>query len=314
METETQDKKFDFSAVAESLVRFFDDAHPKYDPDNKKAGLFVLENPLFPEFAAHYFSSDFIDDAWAYKNGAHLPSLYPEITLENPYLTFISARSPQKCLREEVTTTKLTPPQKNVRGTTVYPLTFDETEGAINFVHNNDDYFLAMNALNACIVEYYRGIIDAVTARYNILGKRFSTLDSSDKDSASVKSINDFLDQAFRTSRKNLTIIHDLTTQIAGHIQDEAEPFSKHAMVTGFKKMFERSAFQSVSSSGIYTSCPFKNALMDMMRLSLTEKYNDGKLMPTPNQHNGCLIKDVRALIRRDHYQALPTPKTYDIK
>ena len=131
-------------------------------------------------------------------------------------------------------------------------------------------------------------------------------------DSKSVTSIKQYLDKGYRNARANLTMIHDLTTQIAGHIQDETEPFSKHAMIAGFKKMFERSAFQSVTANGVYNQCPFKDALMGMMRVGLNEG-PDGVLTATPNQHNGCLIKDVRAIIRRDHYQALPTQNTYTI-
>jgi hypothetical protein len=309
---DTQANMFDFSAVVDSLERFFDDKHPDYDPDNSKAGRFVLDNPLFAEFVAHYFAGDFIDDAWDYKDEAFLPRLYPEIDLEKPYKTFISARNTQACLRDDVITRNSKRNPKNVRGTTVYPLTFDETEGAINFIRNNDDYFLAMNAINACIVKYYKDMIDAVTDRHSSLGKPFQINISPDNNNESEKSIKKYLGQAFKTARKNLTFIHDLTTQIAGHIQDETEPFSKRSMITGFKKMFERSAFQSVSAADGYSFCPFKNSLMDMMRVGLNEG-PDGVLTATPNQHNGCLIKDVRAIIRRDHYQALPTQNTYTI-
>ena len=308
---DAQANAFDFSTVVDSLERFFDNKHPDYDPNNKKAGYFVFDNPLFTEFVEHYFAGNFIDNAWNFKDKSYLPQLYPEIKLEEPYKTVISARNIQACLKDEIITQE-GPNRKNIRGATIYPLTFDETESAINFIHNNDDYFLAMNAINACIVKYYESLIEAITDRHSDLGKPYQINISPAKDNESRQSIKSCLGQAYKTARKNLTFIHDLTTQIAGHIQDEADPFSKRSMISGFKKMFERSAFQSITVNGVYNQCPFKDVLMDMMRVGLTENA-DGTLNATPNQHNGCLIKDVRAIIRRDHYQALPTPMPYDI-
>ena len=320
-ELDTAEKEKPFPTLREQAARYLDETHPQYEPDNKYAFDIITALPDINHFLETFFAGDF------YKRvkGPHalktqLPETYPEIKLSKPYKTFMSAACPYDRMTgdikqsfQNVAYNRLHVPTKPQRKTEVYPLTMDQTERALLFLQKNDDYLFAINALKLCIGAYVRGVRDFLEEDFGLkVTPQLSDANYLNGLTPAAESIYHGY-QGLKNNAESFVFTHDLAMQIAATLMTKDDPFDTDSMTDAIRGLFSLQAFNSAANSSgnsqrEFRQCPFKNAVITMLRTTL-QPQADGTINASLSQQHGQLIIDIRNIIRDRYFQAWSPPQ-----
>jgi hypothetical protein len=303
---------FDFSEAMKPFAPFLDGKHFRYDPNRNDAAFVWLNMPQFPEYIAHCFSdSSLWSEIEQYQNEVEnkkRASIYiDEMEL---YKAFGSASFrvrnqervevlPRGNALKSFPIKKL-PEGKLVRRQTVYPLSHDETELVMDFLHRHEDFEYTMMAIKMCLLDYFFLMKEALKGKYDLDMDRAeaSTTLSGRKIHTGYK--------ALRANAVDFSMLQDLMPIIANRIRQHDESFSQKSLQWSFADAFHRQAFES-SKNGEYSKCPFAQALVKLMSIEVKPS-EEGKFTAHEKQYPGALIASMRNHIRGNYLQAL-SPK-----
>lgn len=305
--------------LRERLSRYLDPTHPSYDSEDRHADNIFFDLPDLLPYVEEFFSSNFLDSVMVkHLESSEMPRTLPDIHLSDPYKTFSSAACPHSRTTDNIKRSR-NPlhnrhhiPSKPVRMTEVYPLTMDQTEIGLLFIQRNDDYLFAINAIKQSIKAYIEGVRVLLEDELSFVVSN-KTYDYAYKESLSASHSAIYHGyHSLEGNAKSFVFTHDLAVEIAAELATQEKPFTTESITEGIRSLFRIQAFQSANetlgnSARDYKVCPYKNAIIDMLRIGL-EKQNDGSIKATRTNQHGKLIFDVRNIVRERYFQAWSPP------
>lgn len=248
-----------------------------------------------PEFMRLYFSTDFLDDAAAFKR-LHAP---PRKNLRRPISDMWKKQfNPpfvEKFMSEEMREGLFE--QGAMRPSDHYPLTQQELINAKSFIGKNPQLADAIAAFQSCLSAYAKTLTDKI---YDHAGLH----DPHERKKYLIRNELKSIDNEVN----GFSFLHDLLPVMAATMAETADPFSEKSLGKALCDAFRKQSFQSQSLlNDDHRVCPFKGHIAGILSHKL-QKQDDGSLAVIANQRPGVLLLSVI-----DRMQELKAPALHDV-